>query len=104
MANKYFFNVPYSCTTYGRIKGYVIADDIDDVVDKINSSDFEDEEYDETGNDGYDFDCSDGDITVDQYDIYDDEYSGDDDDGGEQECEQNYTEFPSYYLAEVLFI
>lgn len=103
MANKYFFDVPYSCTTYGRIKGYVIADDVEDAVDKINSRDFEDEEYDESSNDNYDYDCSEGDITVDQYDIYDDEYS-DDDNREEEEYSENNTDIPSYYLAEVLYI
>lgn len=100
MANKYSFDVPYSCTTYGRVKGYVIADDIEDAVDKINSRDFEDEEYEESSSDNYDYDCSDGDIEVEQYDIYDDEYNNNED----PEPEENSTDVPSYYLAEVLDI
>ena len=33
MANKYYFKVPYTCTTYGTVTGYVIADDEDEAVD-----------------------------------------------------------------------
>jgi hypothetical protein len=101
MANKYFFNVPYSCITYGRMKGYIIADDIEDAVDKVNSRDFEDEEYDDTENGSNDYDCSEEDITVDEYDIYNDESN---DDSEEEEYEGNNSEVPSYYLAEVLRI
>lgn len=98
MANRYYFSVPYSCTTYGRVKGCVIADDMDEAVDKINNRDFEDEEYDDTDSGNYDLDCSEGDITVDQYDIYGDENNE------EEECGVNDTDVPSYYLAEVLNI
>jgi len=101
MANKYFFDVPYSCITYGRLKGYVIADDIEDAVDKINSRDFEDEEYDDRENGSYEYDCSEDDVTLDQYDIYDDEYN---DNNDEEEYEENRSGVPVYYLAEVLLI
>lgn len=103
MANKYFFDVPYTCTTYGRLKGYVTAIDMEDAVDKINSRDFEDEEYDDRENSGYDFDCSEGDISVEEYDIYgDEEYN--DEENEEHGDEENNSEVPSYYLAEVLQI
>ena len=95
MANRYSFDVPYFCTTYGRVKGFVIADDLDDAVDKINSRDFTDEEYEDLDSSSYDFDCSEGGITVEEYDIYGDEYND------EEENERGELEFPSYYLAEV---
>lgn len=103
MANKYFFDVPYTCTTYGRIKGYVTADDMEDAVDKINSRDYEDEEYEDRENSEYEFDCSEGDISVEEYDIYGDEIL-EDEENEEQKDEENDSEIPSYYLAEVLRI
>jgi hypothetical protein len=94
MANKYFFDVPYSCITYGRLKGYVIADDIEDAVDKINSRDFEDEEYEDRENGSYDYDCSEDNVTLDEYN----------DNNDDEEFEENRSGVPVYYLAEVLLI
>jgi hypothetical protein len=103
MANKYHFDVPYYCTTYGHVSGYVIANDSDEAEDKIHDKEFENEEYSDNDSDSYNFDCENGSITVEEYDIYYDE-NDEDDESEYYGTVSDKNKIPVYYLSEILLI
>jgi hypothetical protein len=44
--NKYYVEIPYSCTTYGRVKGYIYAETQTDAEERADDVDnIEDSEY-----------------------------------------------------------
>ena len=52
--NKYYVEIPYSCSTYGRVKGYVYANSEDEAeviagdVDNIEDAEYMDQDTDNT--------------------------------------------------------
>lgn len=56
MSNRYFFRVPYSCTTYGNMSGTVYADNREEAMNLIENREIDDESYDDSDSDNYNYD------------------------------------------------
>ena len=97
MSNKYSFRVPYSCSTYGSMSGYVWAHNRDEAIDLIESRETEDECYDDSDSDNYNYYFDEASIDLEEGSENDDEYY-------ENEDSHILSEIPAYFLENILFI
>jgi len=96
--NKYYVEIPYSCTTYGRVKGYVFANSEDEAevlagdVDNLDDAEYMDQDTDNTEHyyDSMEIELRESDIPDDEVPDY--------------ISEPITPEFPEYFLSEINLI
>lgn len=72
--NKYYVEIPYSCTTYGRVKGYVYAESQTDAEERAGEVDnIEDAEYIDHDTDNTEHYYSDIEVTLQEENVPEDE-------------------------------
>ena len=108
MANKYLFRVPYSCTTYGTMRGYVIAENEEEAYDRVSDSHTENEEHGDNDSENYDYDYSETNLELEEEDIddpYADGENSDDEYNDEEDSEEpDAPECIPYYLSDIAYL
>lgn len=100
MANKYFFRVPYSCSTYWKKTGYVYADDVEEAAERIDSGDTYDESYEDDDSDNYTYYTDEADIEIEEEDV---ENPDSEESSGSSSSFRRIDQdvIPSYFLSEI---
>lgn len=92
MANRYFYRIPYSCTTYGDLTGFVVAENEAQAIELIQNGSVDDEEYSNEDSENYNYDYDNASFHVRESDIEPMHQSG------------NRSVYPKYFLSEVNLI
>ena len=96
MANKYFFKISYSCSTYGTLSGYVIAENEEEAFERIENRDTEGEEYDDCDSDNYVYNNEDLQLNIEEENVIDPHVSHTSIWNKEVE-----SSIPAYFLSEI---
>ncbi len=107
MTNKYYFRVPYSCSTYGRMSGYVYADNEEEAIEKIERAETGDTDYDDTDSDNYNYYCDEAELTLEEEDVEEPHHNhhynrSDDTFSNLSTIDQD--KMPGYFLSEVVLL
>ena len=107
MTNKYYFRVPYSCSTYGRMSGYVYADNEEEAIEKIERAETGDTDYDDADSDNYSYYCDEAELTLEDEDVeepvhHNHYYHTNDTSNSLSNIDQD--KMPGYFLSEVVLL
>lgn len=69
MANRYFYRIPFWCTTYGDLTGFVVAEDEEQALELIQNGRVDDEEYTNEDSENYNYNYDDATFHVRESDI-----------------------------------
>jgi hypothetical protein len=99
MANKYYYRVPYSCSTYGTMTGYVIVDDEEEALEKVENRDAESDEYSDDDSEGYNYYYEDAELELEEEDIESPPNGHSDSENRFEDTEHEQT--PAWFLSEI---
>ena len=98
--NKYFVKIPYSCSTYGDLSGYVYADSKEEATELADESliNIHESEHNDEDSDNYNYLTEEMIVELNEEDISSEDlprnYST-------PQVTQDLSELPSYYLSEL---
>lgn len=70
MLNKYYVRLPYSCSNYGNITGYVYAEDEEEAQELAeDTANIYEEEYDDNDSDNYNYYYEDMSVELEEEDV-----------------------------------
>ena len=69
MANRYNFELPYSCTMLGKMRGFVYADSVEEAMEMLEGNWTYDDEYIDTEGTNYQYYFEEANITIEEENV-----------------------------------